>query len=94
MKLETYSVFDKAIDCFLPPFYVRTKQEALRSLLDAARNPEHQFSRHPEDYRLYKLGLYNEERGQFELYDTPQFVVSVPELLRQLELPLEQEAAQ
>jgi len=95
MKLLTYSVRDKATDLFMAPFYVRTKQEALRALKDAASNPEHAFNRHPRDYSLYALGVYDEDRGLFELNDAPVFICTLEEVMRQFELPLDLvEAAQ
>lgn len=65
MKLEAYSVYDKAVGAFLPPLFVRSRGEAVRSFSDAVNNKEHQFSRHMMDYVLMAVGSWSDETGVF-----------------------------
>lgn len=57
MVTEYYSVFDHAVNAYLPPFAVRSKGEAIRSFGDACADKSHQFNRHAKDYVLFLSGL-------------------------------------
>lgn len=96
MKLFLYTVHDRAVNAYLSPYYARTEAEAIRSLENAARDPNHAFSQHPGDYRLFALGSYDDATARFDLLPAPVFVTSVEQLLAQLLLPLgtEKEAAE
>jgi len=63
MKIMAYSVFDKAVDSFLPPFFVPAKGAAIRSFTDALRDPQHPFAKHHEDYVLYEVGVFDDQSG-------------------------------
>lgn len=81
MKLEAYSVFDKAVGAYLPPVFVRSRGEVLRTFDAAVNTAEHQFARNREDYVLMFIGLFDDANGQFEYDGTgPQKVVSALEV--------------
>jgi hypothetical protein len=63
MKMGVYSVFDKATGAFLPPFFVRSKGEAIRSFSEACSNDGHQFAKHMLDYTLFDLGSFDDNSG-------------------------------
>lgn len=65
MMLQVFSVFDNASKAFLPPFFVRSKGEAIRSFTDAVSDPQHQFAKHAADYILFELGSFNDSDGMF-----------------------------
>lgn len=56
-------VHDVKAGAFLPPFFVRNRAEAIRSFADAVRDDKHQFCRHPEDYTLFSIGGFDDEKG-------------------------------
>lgn len=57
-----YAVKDSATDTYGLPFFLNSRGEAMRHFTDAARaNPEQsQIAKHPEDYTLYEIGMYDE----------------------------------
>nr|QJB20881.1 MAG: nonstructural protein [Microvirus sp.] len=63
--MQVFSVRDKAVGAFLQPFYARSRGEAMRSFIDAMADGNHAFEKHPEDYDLYYLGDFDEEKGVF-----------------------------
>jgi hypothetical protein len=65
MILHVFSVYDKAVGAHLPPFYARSKGEALRSFSDACNDSKHQFYQHGLDYVLVFLGEFNDVGGIF-----------------------------
>lgn len=66
MKLQVFSVFDKAVNAFLPPFFARAKGEAVRNFSTACNDKEHLFNRHSVDYVLMFLGEWDDVSGVFE----------------------------
>lgn len=80
MRLECYSVYDKAVDAFMQPFFVRAKGEALRSFMDACSDGKSQFVSHPEDYTLFHVGTWDEDIGVFSVPDGgPQKLITALE---------------
>lgn len=67
MRLEAYSVFDKAVGAFLPPIFVRSRGEVLRTFDAACNDGSHQFARNVSDYTLFFLGYFNDSAGEFEI---------------------------
>ena len=74
-----FSVFDSAASAYLPPFFVHSEKMAIRSFSDVVSNPEHQFAKHPEDYILHRLGIFDDNTGQFQP-ETPVKVLSALEV--------------
>jgi len=74
MRLEVYSAHDAAVGAFLPPFFCRSRGEALRSFQQAARDPNGMMLAHGKDYSLYQIGFWSDENGLFEAFDVPDRV--------------------
>lgn len=70
-----YSVRDRAVACFLPPFFMPADGAAIRSFLEAASDAQHQFAKHKEDYSLWKLATWDDASGRFENLQDPVFLV-------------------
>lgn len=64
MIYKVFSVHDKAVQAFLPPFFCRSKGEAIRSFSEAANDPQ-RFARHAVDYDLVELGEFDDNSGLF-----------------------------
>lgn len=67
-KAFVVAVFDSAMNAFAAPVFVASKGVAVRSFGDEVnRNAENNaLNRHPEDYALYVLAVFDEENGKFE----------------------------
>src|SRR3954469_11190226 len=80
MRLQIFSVYDKAVQAFLQPFYSRSKGEAIRSFGEAVNDKEHPFAKHAADYSLMQLGEFDDQSGIFHTAD-PVRVISALESL-------------
>lgn len=60
-----FSVFDAAVKAYLPPFFARSKGEAIRSFSDAVNTEGHQFKKHSGDYSLWYLGEFDDSNAGF-----------------------------
>jgi len=74
MKLVIFSVYDLKAKAYLPPFFLPKEEMAVRVFTDCVNDPTHQFSKHPNDYTLFKLGDFNDDTGEL-------FPESIPDII-------------
>lgn len=70
MKLDVFSVHDAAVGAFLPPFFARSRGEAIRQFADASRDTN-RFGTHAKDFSLYQIGTWSDENGLFGEFLVP-----------------------
>lgn len=66
MKLYIYAVFDKVAECHSSPLVMVADEVAIRLMRNCVKNPEHNYHLNPEDYRLVKIGTYEDREGTIE----------------------------
>lgn len=71
MQHKIYTVYDSKSEAYLQPFFLQTNGQAIRSFSDCANDPNHQFGRHPGDYTLFYLGMYEDGSATFAIEPTP-----------------------
>lgn len=71
MKTEIYTIRDAKAEAFLPPIFSQNEAVCFRSIEDCLLDPDHQFTRHPQDYAVYHLGSFDDQTGKFDLHDAP-----------------------
>lgn len=78
MIYKLYSVYDKAVEAFMPPFMMRSHGEAMRAFCSSVKDhPD--FKRNVRDYALYYLSDFNDLTGE---YGVPEDMrLSVPQLI-------------
>lgn len=82
-KMLVFAVYDSKAEAYGPPFFNRAKGEALRAFMDAANNKEDSIGKHPEDYTLFYIGIYEELKGSFECPATPEPMGKALEMVKQ-----------
>ncbi len=65
MKLNIYSIYDVASGLYSRPFFTQSDGEATRSFNDIACDTDHPIGKHPEDYTLFRLGVFDDTNGSF-----------------------------
>ena len=66
-----FSVYDQKAAAYLPPFILPRSEMAIRTFSDCINSAEHQFGKHPGDYTLFRLGMFDDEKGQYHLEIAP-----------------------
>lgn len=71
MKLEIIVVRDIKANCFATPQFVATTGHAIRSFGDEINREDQQnvLFNHPEDFELYHVGSYHDEKATFDLFN-------------------------
>lgn len=65
MKLNVYSVFDAATKAFMRPFFMQSDGQAIRAFSDLCNDRKHDLGRHPEDYSLMRIGVWDDQNAEF-----------------------------
>lgn len=65
MVTKVFAVYDKKAEAFMAPFVYPAVGQALRAFSDTCNNPESVFFRHPADFDLYELGVFDDACGEF-----------------------------
>ncbi len=64
MRLNIYSIFDTASGLYLRPLFAQSDGQALRTFYDCATSAENEIGSHPEDYTLFRLGMFDDNTGE------------------------------
>lgn len=73
MTLQAFAVFDEKAGVFAHPFFALAVGQALRTFQDWCRDPNTPLSRHPADYKLYRIGRFEDTSGEFSP-EAPNFL--------------------
>ena len=83
MKMVIVSIKDTAADAFGRPVYVASEGVAVRQFQDEVNrnSDDNQLYKHPDDFHLYYLGLFDDTTGKFELLENPKLVARAKEVM-------------
>jgi len=60
MILKMFTVYDSKAEAYLPPFFMRSTGEAIRSWTQAINDQNSTFSKHPADFTLFMVGEFDD----------------------------------
>lgn len=80
MQLRVFSIRDEKAGAYLTPVFFASVAQALRTFGDAVTNKDSGFSKHPEDYALYEIGVYDDNAGEIKGI-TPKFLSRATEFV-------------
>ena len=76
MKLKVFAIHDVKGQVYANPFYMAHDGQALRAFSDLVGDEKSMVNKHPEDYKLYGLGDFDDVSGRFDSYDVPKFLAN------------------
>lgn len=66
MKLFIYSIYDTAAAGYMRPFFQQSDAQAVRIFSDLSIEAGHELAKHPEDYSLFRLAMFDDNDGKIE----------------------------
>ncbi len=63
MKHRMFCVHDVKANAFMQPWFLFQDGMALRAFSDCVNDPEHNFGRHPADFTLFYIGVFEDDSG-------------------------------
>lgn len=91
MMTQAYSVFDRAVRAYLPPFFARSRGEAIRSFSDAVNDAKHQFHVHAADYSLWQVAVFDDASGVCESMEPERVITAVEALVPEDPFPADRQ---
>lgn len=80
MKMYVYSLHDSKAGAFLRPFYAPSKGLALRAVLAALEDPNHDLAKYPGDFTLFELGEWEDTTAVYTPHEAKQSLGTMLEL--------------
>lgn len=80
MKLTIYSIYDTASATYMRPFFLASDGQATRMFKDIACDAEHEVGRHPEDYSLIRIGIFDDQNSKITPED-PECIATALEMV-------------
>ena len=74
MKLYALTVYDEKSEAFGHPFFTSAIGIAARMFSEWANNKEGMLGKHPEDFKLYHIGYYLDDKAAFDTLEVPHLI--------------------
>jgi hypothetical protein len=83
MKMVIVSIKDTAADAFGRPAFVATEGVALRQFQDEVNraSDDNQLYKHPQDFHLYYIGMFDDATGKFDLMEIPKLITRATDVI-------------
>lgn len=81
MLVKVFSVYDVKTETYGIPRFVNHIGSMVREFGDAVKDVKTYLCQHPEDYRLYELGEFDDNKGEFVLHKVPKHVCDAVEFV-------------
>lgn len=76
MELKVFSIFDEKAQCYGQPFFMAHNGMALRAFSDLVQDKQSNVNKHPSDFKLYALGVYDDNSGVLVSHPQPEFLAN------------------
>lgn len=63
MLVNAYTLYDSKALTYSPPFYATAHGQAVRLTMDIANDLNTTVGRHPADFTLFQIGMFNDATG-------------------------------
>lgn len=85
MEMIVCTIYDSGSESFGRPWYARATGEAMRVFTNEVNRPgtpeePNPLNQHPQDFRLYSLGKFDDQAGRFSLADPPILLCSAEQV--------------
>lgn len=69
MRWNVYTIFDTASGIYKRPFVAQADGEVLRVFGDMCCDADHEIGAHPEDYSLWRIGTFDDNKAKLVAED-------------------------
>lgn len=86
---NAYSLYDVKSLTYSPPFYALAVGAAVRMLSDLVQDQGTSVGRHPSDYKLYCVGVFDDAKGELMAHSPILHVIDAAALVKiETQMPL------
>lgn len=80
--LNLFTVYDVKRESYLPPFAMRTTNEAIRGFITTLNDEKTDYCRYPQDFTLFHIGTFNDSTCELVIYEAKKSLGNGVELKR------------
>lgn len=80
-NIQVVAVMDRALLAFGRPVFVPAVGAAVRSFADECNSKESELGKHPEDYELFHLAVFDDVIGRFDNFPVPKLLTRGKDLI-------------
>lgn len=80
MIYKVFGIYDAKCEAYLPPFFMKSKGEALRALSSHVGDSSHNFSKYASDFTLFELGEFSDSDGSIKTLEKPLLIINLIDL--------------
>ncbi|AXH77096.1 MAG: nonstructural protein [Microviridae sp.] len=81
MLLKVFAIYDSKVEAYMSPIFVPSRGQALRSFIDAAQDTTNNLGKHPADFTLFEIGVFDDSNATFDCHISPISLGNALELL-------------
>ena len=74
MKKVYYAVYDRKAEVYSTPFLEITDGTAIRAVQEAVAEGNHPFAKHPSDYSLHRLGMFEDSTAAITVEEKKKII--------------------
>lgn len=69
MKIHIYTVYDSKTGVYGQPNFMINRGAALRAWQEAANDPQSNIGKHPADFSMFEIGVWDDESGIITMHE-------------------------
>lgn len=77
---QIFAIYDAKAGAFMQPFFSVNEGTALRAVRAAMEDGNSQLAKFPEDYQVFKVGQFDDEKGRIVGVDLPNVIAPLASL--------------
>jgi len=81
MITGAFSIYDSKAEYFSAPYFYKTNGMAIRAFTELARDANSTISKHPDDYRLFRVGDFDDDTGTLTSGTAPMLLATGTEVV-------------
>ncbi|AXH78146.1 MAG: nonstructural protein [Microviridae sp.] len=81
MVLNAYSIYDVKAANYRTPFFCSTNGMATRMFSDLAADQQSIVFKHPDDFKLYFIGTFDDYSGELDRVNVPEFLATASDFM-------------
>lgn len=92
MKLNVYAIYDIAVGAYMRPMFMQSDGQAKRLFIDLCSAADSEIAKHPEDYSLVRIGIWDDNTARWTEEDKDTLVTgteALTEARKVIKLPKE-----
>lgn len=78
-----FAIRDIKVNSYMLPFFQSHKAGAMRHFADLSRDPQCPMSKHPEDFQLFEIGVYDPSTASLISNAQPEFLANATDFQNQ-----------